>query len=260
MTRFRRLGGPHRVDHRKLLGMLESDIFVATQLLTTKKIHSFFFFFDWIYTIERIKLVRFLIGREPSPLHGKRIAIHFLPDRDKMGWMLFSSSLQSSALYSKVSNILSVISDIWVLPFVFTLEKKILFMNIRGAIFHSFYYLTHKNGSSYFSVERVYIHSLTPSVWTWEKRRRFQINTKIGFGHPTTWKKKEKFLSELMMKNLFIVHAKKSALSVGGLARTFARTCNFRCVYIMRQHLFSKENEEQIPSDKKKKKKNFVNV
>jgi len=112
MTRFRRLGGPHRVDHRKLLGMLESDIFVATQLLTTKKIHSFFFFFDWIYTIERIKLVRFLIGREPSPLHGKRIAIHFLPDRDKMGWMLFSSSLQSSALYSKVSNIFSVISDI----------------------------------------------------------------------------------------------------------------------------------------------------
>lgn len=62
-------------------------------------------------------------------------------------------------------------------------------MNIRGAIFHSFYYLTHKNGSSYFSVERVYIHSLTPSVWTWEKRTRFQINTKIGFGHPTTWKK-----------------------------------------------------------------------
>lgn len=72
--------------------------------------------------------------------------------------------------------------------------------------------------------------------------------------------KEKKFLSELMMKNLFIVHAKKSALSVGGLARTFARTCNFRCVYIMRQHLFSKENEEQIPSDKKKKKKNFVNV
>lgn len=58
-----------------------------------------------------------------------------------------------------------------------------------------------------------------------------------------------------MMKNLFIVQAKKSAHSVGGLARTFARTCNFRCVYIMRQHLFSKENEEQIPSDKKKKKK-----
>ena len=260
MTRFRRLGGPHRVDHRKLLGMLESDIFVATQLLTTKKIHSFFFFsfFDWIYTIERIKLVRFLIGREPSPLHGKRIAIHFLPDRDKMEWMLFSSSLQSSALYSKVSNIFSVISDIWVLPFVFTLKKK-LFMNIRGAIFHSFYYLTHKNGSSYFSVERVYIHSLTPSVWTWEKRRRFQINTKIGFGHPTTWKKKKNFSLNWWWRTCLLCKRRRARTPWVDW-RALSPALAIFAVYTLCANIYLVKRMKNKFHPTKRKRKNFVNV